>query len=54
MAGKPLDEAHLREALSAVEGGDVETAIKELTPMVGRKRFTRPSSSCTITTPISA
>ena len=43
MAGKPLDEAHLREALSAVEGGDVEAAIKELTPMVGRKRFTRPS-----------
>jgi hypothetical protein len=43
MAGKPLDEAHLREALSLVEGGDVEAAIKQLTPMVSRKRFTRPS-----------
>ena len=43
MAGKPLDEAQLREALSLVEGGDVEAAIKQLTPMVTRKRFTRPS-----------
>jgi hypothetical protein len=42
-ARKPLDVDRLSGALSFVGAGDVDGAIQNLAPMVGARRFTRPS-----------
>jgi hypothetical protein len=40
---RPLDVDRVQEALSLIEQGSLDEAIERLTPLVPKRRFTRPS-----------